>query len=104
MSAPLNYRSYSGANPPALRIFPGDTVRTTTVDAAGHDAHNIAATMPGNPLTGPFYVEGAMVGDTTAVHFNKIRLNRDTAWQNRANLAPGVVPPGYPQQRPQDWS
>jgi len=98
------YRSYSGTNPPALRIFPGDTVRTTTVDAMGHDEHDVAVTMPGNPLTGPFYVEGAMVGDTIAVHFNKIRLSRDTAWQYRASLPPGVVPPGYPQHRPKDWS
>jgi acetamidase/formamidase len=98
------YRSYSGANPPALRIFPGDTVHTTTVDAMGHDRRDVAATMPGNPLTGPFYIEGAMVGDTIAVHFNKIRLNRDTAWQYRASLPAGVVPPGYPQHRPTDWS
>jgi amidase len=98
------YRSYSGANPPALRIFPGDTVRTMTVDAMGHDAHDAAATMPGNPLTGPFYIEGAMVGDTIAVHFNRIRPNRDTAWQYRAGLSPKVVPPGYAQHRPKDWS
>ncbi|HTV80496.1 MAG TPA: acetamidase/formamidase family protein [Steroidobacteraceae bacterium] len=98
------YGSYSAANPPALRIFSGDTVRTKTLDANGHDEHDVAAAVSGNPLTGPFYVEGAMVGDTIAVHFNSIRPNRDTAFQNRGSLSPGAVPPGYRQQRPQNWS
>lgn len=98
------YRSYSGANPPALRIFPGDTVRTKTLDAAGHDEHDAEVTIEGNPLTGPFYVEGAMVGDTIAVHFNRIRPNRDTAFQYRGSVASIAVPPWYQQRRPQDWS
>jgi amidase len=98
------YGSFSGANPPALRIFPGDTVRTKTLDAAGHDEHDASAALAGNPLTGPFYVEGAMVGDTIAVHFNKIRPNRDTAFQYRGSVSSVAVPPWYQQQRPQDWS
>lgn len=32
---------------------------------------------PSNPLTGAFYVEGAESGDALAVHFRKVRLNRD---------------------------
>src|SRR5262249_9020356 len=32
---------------------------------------------PGNPLTGPFYVEGAQPGDALAVRFTKMRLNRN---------------------------
>ena len=35
--------------------------------------------MGGNPETGPFYVEGAMPGDTLANKFHRIRLNRDSA-------------------------
>jgi len=31
------YGYYSAANPPALRIFPGNTVRTRTYDASGRD-------------------------------------------------------------------
>src|SRR6267142_3177999 len=67
------YRNFSGANPPALRIFPGDTVRTQTVDADGGGATAAQRTLPGNPQTGPFYIEGAMIGDTIAVHFSRIR-------------------------------
>jgi amidase len=98
------YRSFSGANPPALRIFPGDTVRTKTVDAGGVDEHGVTKSLQMNPQTGPFYIEGAMPGDTIAVHFNKIRLNRDTAGQSRDALLPSVLPPGYEQEIIKPWS
>jgi acetamidase/formamidase len=97
------YTTFSGANPPALYIFPGDTVRTTTVDAGGGGKDGLQ-TLPGNPQTGPFYIEGAMIGDTVAVHFNKIRLNRDSAFQYRAGLSPNVLPPGYQQELVENWS
>jgi acetamidase/formamidase len=99
------YRAFSGANPPALHIFPGDTVRTQTVDANGGGATDSQRSLPGNPQTGPFYVEGAMIGDTISVHFNKIRPNRDTAFQYRGGLSARVLPPGYSQPPPApEWS
>jgi acetamidase/formamidase len=100
----LFYRAFSGALPPALHIFPGDTVRTQTVDAAGGGVNKEQHTLGGNPQTGPFYIEGAMVGDTIVVHFNKIRLNRDTAFQVRSGLNPRALPSGYPQSRMADTS
>jgi len=101
----IYYSTFSGANPPALHIFPGDTVRTKTLDAYGNDENGVHRTLAGNPQTGPFYVEGAMVGDTIAVHFTKIRPNRDTAIQYRAVLGPrAVVPATYHQEMVQDWS
>jgi len=97
------HTTFSGAHPPALRIFPGDTVRTSTVDSVGGDK-NGPRTLLGNPQTGPFYIEGAMIGDTIAVHFKKIRPNRDTAFQYRAGVDPRVLPSGYPQQPITGWS
>ena len=73
------HRYFSGTIAPALHIHPGDTVRTTTVDAGGYDSKGVRRSLGGNPETGPFYVEGAMPGDTLVVKFNRIRLNRDTA-------------------------
>jgi len=73
------HRFFSGSIPPALHINPGDTVRTSTVDAGGRDASKKRRSNGGNPETGPFYVEGAMPGDTLVVKFNRIRLNRDSA-------------------------
>jgi amidase len=98
------YRNFSGANPPALHIFPGDTVRTKTLDARGVDDKGVTRSLPQNPQTGPFYIEGAMPGDTIAVHFNKIRPSRDTAFQYHAGLDSSVLPPGYKQDRLEDWS
>jgi amidase len=73
------HRQFSAANEPVLRIWPGDTVHTTTVDAGGTDEKSVTRVLGGNPETGPFYVETAMPGDMLVVHFNRIRLNRDWA-------------------------
>jgi acetamidase/formamidase len=73
------YRQYSASNPPVLRIWPGDTVHTTTVDAGGTDEKGVTRTLGGNPQTGPFYVETALPGDVLVVRLNRVRLNRDWA-------------------------
>jgi amidase len=73
------HRVFSSTIAPVLRIWPGDTVKTQTVDAGGVDAHAKSRVLGGNPQTGPFYVEGAMPGDVLAVHVRKLRLNRPTA-------------------------
>jgi acetamidase/formamidase len=93
------YREFSGAKPPALRIFPGDTVHTTTVDAGGRDASETHRVFGGNPLTGPFYVEGAMPGDTLAVTFTRIRLNRDSAGSGDTVVG-GALEPYYYREQP----
>jgi amidase len=72
-------RVFSATVPPVLRIWPGDTVRTRTVDAAGVDAAGKSRVLGGNPQTGPFFVEGAMPGDALAVHIRRLRINRPTA-------------------------
>ena len=73
------HRQFSAANPPVLRIWPGDTVHTTTVDAGGTDEKGVTRVLGGNPETGPFFVETAMPGDVLVVHLNRVRLNRDWA-------------------------
>jgi amidase len=73
------YRQFSAANKPVLTVSPGDTIHTTTVDAGGKDEKSVSRVLGGNPETGPFYVETAAPGDTLAVHFTRLRLNRDWA-------------------------
>jgi amidase len=73
------HRVFSEAIPPVLHLFPGDTVRTWTVDAGGTDSKKVNRSRGGNPETGPFYVEGAFPGDTLVVKLNRVRLNRDSA-------------------------
>jgi amidase len=80
---------------PALRLYPGDTVRTWSVDAGGRDKQGNRRSAGGNPQTGPFYVEGAMPNDTLVVRLNRVRTNRD--WAGSGNtimsnaLEPGTV-------------
>jgi acetamidase/formamidase len=50
--------------------------------------------MGGNPETGPFYVEGAMPGDTLSVKFTRVRLNRDSA-RSGSRIVPSAVQPDY---------
>jgi amidase len=92
------HRYFSATIPPALHIFPGDTVHTDTVDAGGWDKDHVRRSMGGNPLSGPFYIEGAAPGDTLVVHFNKIRLNRDTA-ESGDGIASTALNPGYFKQQ-----
>jgi acetamidase/formamidase len=73
------HRVFSDAIPPGLHIFPGDTVRTWTVDAGGRDSKGVRRSPGGNPETGPFYVEGAIPGDTLVIKLDRVRLNRDSA-------------------------
>jgi hypothetical protein len=87
------HRFFSGTIPPALHINPGDTVRTTTVDAGGRDAANKRRSNGGNPETGPFFVEGAMPGDTLVVKFNRIRLNRNSAGSGDRVVPTALNPP-----------
>jgi hypothetical protein len=89
---------FSDAIEPALHINPGDTVKTWSVDAGGTDPKGVRRTSGGNPLTGPFYLEGAIPGDTLVVHFNRIRLNRDSAGSGTL-IVNGALNPGYVEQR-----
>jgi acetamidase/formamidase len=73
------YNEFSATTPPALRVEPGDAIRTKTIDAAGTDAEGMTRGKAGNPQTGPFYVVGAAPGNTLAVHITQLRLNRGWA-------------------------
>jgi len=78
--SPTNFSHAFSLKPePVLRIRAGDTIHTETVDAMGYDQKGVHRTRGGNPLTGPFFIEGAMPGDVLAVHLVEISLNRDYA-------------------------
>ena len=87
-------RNYSAAIAPVLRVFPGDTIRTSTVDSGGLDAKRERRASGGNPETGPFYIESALPGDTLVVKLNKVQPNRDTA-RSGSRINPRIVTPAY---------
>jgi acetamidase/formamidase len=88
------HRVFSDAIPPVLHIFPGDTVRTWTVDAGGADSKGVRRSQGGNPETGPFYVEGAFPGDTLVIKLNRVRLTRDSAVSGD-QIVPSALSPDY---------
>ncbi len=91
---PDHYHTTIGWHEPVLEMAPGDSVRTTTVDARGLDSSGEQITERGNPMTGPFYVQGAEAGDALVVKFNKLLPNRDWGWTG-LRLAAHVLDPGY---------
>jgi amidase len=84
------YRQFSALTAPVLTVSPGDTIHTTTVDAGGADEKGRQRSLGGNPQTGPFYVTGALPGDTLAVHITRLRLNRDWAISDDAIVPRGL--------------
>ncbi|MDP9368188.1 MAG: acetamidase/formamidase family protein [Chloroflexota bacterium] len=96
---PTRYHNAIGSHEPVLRVADGDTVVTTTLDAAGGDARGNQLAAPGNPMTGPFYVEGAEPGDTLAVTIDRLTPNRDTGF-TRSVVAPNIVDPEFVRDLP----
>tara|TARA_B100001250_G_scaffold401840_1_gene414198 strand:- start:1615 stop:2535 length:921 start_codon:yes stop_codon:yes gene_type:complete len=91
---PDHYHITIGAHDPVLRISPGDSVSTTTVDARGRDLTGEQITERGNPMTGPFFIDGAEVGDALVVKFDRLWPNRDWGFSG-TTIAPNVLEPGY---------
>ncbi|HXI44259.1 MAG TPA: acetamidase/formamidase family protein, partial [Bryobacteraceae bacterium] len=71
------FHTFAHNNAVLERIKPGEVIFTRTLDSGGQDEKSEHRSQPSNPLTGPFYVEGAEKGDAIVVHFRKVRLNRN---------------------------
>ncbi len=80
------YFTYDAKHEPVLKLKPGDTLITSTLDAFGstistsdQKASEIVHLPKVNHQTGPFFVEGAEPGDTLVLHLLKVRPNREYA-------------------------
>ena len=96
---PTRYHNTLGTAEPCLRIADGDTLVAETVDASGLDANEVAVAARPNPMTGPFFVEGAEPGDTLAVETIRLTPNRRTGW-TYSPLALTVLDPAAILDRP----
>ena len=88
-----------GTMDPVMRLKSGDVLETNTVDAFGNVIQKPGDTLSmvkgDNPLTGPFYIEGAQPGDTLAVKILDLQVDSN---QGVGMLAPGfgaLVPTNY---------
>src|ERR1700683_74906 len=79
-----------GVAPAVARLGPHDILETNTLDAFGDaiqkPSDTLALVKGENPLTGPFFVEGAEPGDTIAVDFVSLEVNSS---QGVGAFAPG---------------
>ena len=89
--ATINNVKYVYASvPPVARLKPGDVLDTNTLDCFGNviqkPGDSLSKVKGDNPLTGPFYIEGAEPGDTLAVKILDINIDSD---QGVGAFAPG---------------
>ena len=92
---------------PVLKIRSGDTVLTETIDAGGFDKNGVRRQKPGNPLTGPFYIENCSAGDVVAVTITKLNLNRVTAFTSESfssRAVPKTIANDMKKFRPVKWN
>jgi amidase len=88
------YGTFSHANPVLEHIKSGEIISTRTIDCDGMDENSELRSRLVNPLTGPFYVDGAEPGDVLVVHLRKLRMNRN--WGHSAfRLLLNAVTPEY---------
>ena len=96
---PTRYFNVIGTAGPCFRVADGDTLVTDTIDASGLDANEVTVAERPNPMTGPFFVEGAEPGDTLAVRIDRLTPSRATGW-TMSPLAFTVLEPAAIPDRP----
>ena len=100
---PTRYHNVIGTADPVLHLADGDTLITDTIDASGLDASEKPASSGPNPMTGPFFIEGAEPGDTLAVRIDRLTPSRATGWTYSplafTVLDPSAIPDRPPSQR-----
>ena len=89
-----------GVAEPVARLAPGDILDTNTIDCFGgaitKPGDTLAMAKGDNPLTGPFYIEGAEPGDTIAIDFLEMTVN--------GPQGVGALAPGFGAINPTDYT
>ncbi len=91
---PTCYHNTLGSHAPVLWVASGDSITTETVDARGFDRNRKPVAARGNPMTGPFAVHGAELGDALAVRIVEISPSRSYGFTT-ASTAAQCVDPSY---------
>lgn len=97
--SPTRFANAIGTAEPCLRLADGDTLIAETVDASGLNGQEQAVAARPNPMTGPFFIEGAEPGDTLCVTIERLTPNRATGW-TYSPLALTVLDPAAIIDRP----
>jgi len=79
-----------GVAPPVARLRPGNILEANSLDCFGNalqkPGDSFSLVKGDNPLTGPFFIEGAEPGDTLVVHILDLQVDSD---QGVGTFSPG---------------
>lgn len=85
-----NVKYVYGVAPPVARLKPGNILEANSLDCFGNAIHRPGDTQAlvkgDNPLTGPFFIEGAEPGDTLVIRILDLQVDSD---QGLGAFAPG---------------
>jgi len=85
-----NVKYVYGAAPPVARLRPGNILEANSLDCFGNAIKKPGDTQAlvkgDNPLSGPFFIEGAEPGDTLVIHILDLRVDGN---QGLGAFAPG---------------
>jgi amidase len=85
-----NVKYVYGVAPPVARLHPGNILEANSLDCFGNAIKKPGDTQAlvkgDNPLTGPFFIEGAEPGDTLVIHILDLQVDGD---QGLGAFAPG---------------
>jgi amidase len=85
-----NVKYVYGVAPPVARLHPGNILEANSLDCFGNAIKRPGDTQAlvkgDNPLTGPFFIEGAEPGDTLVVHILDLQVDGN---QGLGAFAPG---------------
>jgi acetamidase/formamidase len=75
-----------GLAEPVLYTDDGDSVVTQTLDAWRFDAAGAQLANAPNPMTGPFFVNGAEPGDMLEIEINRMQILEDQNWGDELDV------------------
>src|SRR3984957_8062073 len=74
-----NVKNVFGVAPPVARLKPGNILEANSLDCFGNvlqkPGDSFSLIKGDNPLTGPFFIEGAEPGDTLAIHILDLQVD-----------------------------
>jgi len=86
-----NVKYVFGVAPPVAHLHPGNILEANSLDCFGNaikkPGDTLALTKGDNPLTGPFFIDGAEPGDTLAIHILDLQVD--------GNQGIGAFAPGF---------
>jgi len=86
-----NVKYAFGIAPPVAHLHPGSILEANSLDCFGNaikkPGDTLALSKGDNPLTGPFFIDGAEPGDTLAVHILDLQVD--------SNQGIGAFAPGF---------